>query len=406
MRQLLQGATFDPLLPRVYTRFESALMTSLRINLLGGFRTETAAGEAVHLNTRKAQALFAYLAMRPGQAQPRDKIATLLWGDTGEEQARHSLRQTLVGLRKMVGTAEPPVLLTEGDTVSLNRDSISVDAVEFQRLISIGTEESLEQASTLYQGDFLEGISVNEEGFEEWLLNERERLHELAQEALAKLLSLYNKSGNLEMAVRTAGKMLALDPVQEAVHRALMRLYSQQGRREAAIKQYQTCVSLLERELGMEPEEDTKQLYEEILRQGAKRKFAEKAPARPSADSRAILVVEDDSVTRTLIDGFLQGFGYEMVHAGDGADALIQMGRRGFDLILLDLHMPTLDGLKLLEILSEKKIQIPVICLTALTGDEVEVKAFEFGAADFIRKPIQKDVLVMRVKNVLKSASA
>jgi len=306
-----------------------------------------------------------------------------------------------------VGSSKAPALLTEGDTISLARDQIFVDAVEFQRLVAVGTEESLEQAATLYQGEFLEGMSVAEESFEEWLLNERERLHELAQESLAKLLSLYNKSGNSEMAVRTGAKLLALDPVQEAVHRALMRLYAQQGRREAALKQYQTCVALLERELGMEPEEDTKQLYEEILRQGAKRKFAEKAGGRPAAaDSRAILVVEDDSVTRTLIDGFLNGIGYEMVHAGDGADALIQLGRRGFELILLDLHMPTLDGMKLLEILSEKKIHIPVICLTALTGDQVEVRAFEFGAADFIRKPIQKEVLLMRVKNVLKSGPA
>jgi DNA-binding SARP family transcriptional activator len=381
-------------------------MPVAKINLFGGFRAELESGQPVHLHTKKAQALFAYLAMRPGQPQPRDKIAALLWGDSGEEQARHSLRQTLVGLRKVLGNTEPPVLVTEGDAISLSRDSVSVDTVEFQKHVNAGTEEALEQAAELYVGDFLEGMNVAEEPFEDWLLNERERLHELAQEALAKLLSLYSKNGRPELAVRAAGRLLSLDPLQEAVHRALMRLYAQQGRREAALKQYQTCVSLLERDLGMEPEEETKQLYEEILRQGAKRKFAEKAAARPTEESRAILVVEDDAVTRTLVEGFLSGIGYEMVHAGDGADALLEMGKRAFDLVLLDLHMPTLDGLKLLEILNDKKIQTPVICLTALTGDEVEVKAFEFGAADFIRKPIQKEVLLMRVRNVLKSTAA
>jgi DNA-binding SARP family transcriptional activator len=380
-------------------------MRSLRINLLGGFRVEDEAGEPVHITTRKAQALFAYLSMRPGQPQPRDKIATLLWGDSGEEQARHSLRQTLVGLRKLLGPSNGSLLLTEGDTIALARDAVVADAVEFQRLVGTGTTESLEEAAKLYQGEFLEGMSVSEESFEEWLLAERERLHELAQEALAKLMSLYAKGGDLEMAIRTGGRLLAIDPVQEGVHRALMRMYAQAGRREAALKQYQTCVSLLERELGMEPEEATKQIYEEILRQGARRKF-EQGGGKQAAESRAILVVEDDAVTRALIDGFLNGMGYEIVNAGDGADALIQLGKRPFELMLLDLHMPTLDGLKLLEILSEKKIQIPVICLTALTGDQVEVKAFEFGAADFIRKPIQKDVLLMRVKNVLKSAGA
>lgn len=381
-------------------------MSTLNINVLGGFRAEFESGQALHLHTRKAQALFAYLAMRPGQMQPRDKIAALLWGETGEEQARHSLRQTLVGLRKAVGSEEPPVLLVEGDSLALSRDVIRVDAVEFQRLVTEATEESLEEAVALYQGDFLEGLSVNEEPFEEWLLVERERLRELAQEALARLLSLYNKSGNLDLAVRSAARLLSLDPLQEVVHRALMRLYAKQGRREAALKQYQTCVGLLDRELGMEPDEETKEVYEEILRQTPRRKVAGVSGNVSSSGARGILVVEDDAVTRTLIDGFLSGNNYEMVHAGDGADALLQLGRRGFDLVLLDLHMPTLDGLKLLEIMNEKKIQIPVICLTALTGDQVEIRGFELGAADFIRKPIQKEVLLMRVKNVLKAPAA
>lgn len=378
-------------------------MATLKINVLGGFRAEFESGQALHLHTRKAQALFAYLAMRPGQMQPRDKIAALLWGETGEEQARHSLRQTLVGLRKAVGSEDPAVLLVEGDGIGLNRDVIRVDAVEFQRLVAEATGESLEEAAALYQGDFLEGLNVNEEPFDEWLQTERERLRELAQEGLARLLSLYNKGESFDMAVRTAARLLALDPLQEVVHRALMRLYAKQGRREAALKQYQTCAGLLDRELGMEPEEETKEVYEDILRQTPRRKPSG-APADASRrDATGILVVEDDAVTRTLIDGFLSGNGYEMVHAGDGADALLQLGRRSFDLVLLDLHMPTLDGLKLLEIMNEKKIQIPVICLTALTGDQVEIRGFELGAADFIRKPIQKEVLLMRVRNVLKA---
>ena len=138
-------------------------MSTLKINVLGGFRAEFESGATLHLHTRKAQGLFAYLAMRPGQMQPRDKIAALLWGETGEEQARHSLRQTLVGLRKAVGTSDPPVLLIEGDSLALNRDAVRVDAIEFQRLVAMGTEDSLEEAAGMYQGDFLEGLSVSEE---------------------------------------------------------------------------------------------------------------------------------------------------------------------------------------------------------------------------------------------------
>src|SRR5262249_25855507 len=65
---------------------------------------------------------------------------------------------------------------------------------------------------------------------------------------------------------QTAIRLIALDPLQESVHRTLMRLYARLGRRAAALRQYQLCVSVLQRELGVEPEADTRQLYQEVLR--------------------------------------------------------------------------------------------------------------------------------------------
>ena len=72
-------------------------------------------------------------------------------------------------------------------------------------------------------------------------------------------------------AIQSALRLLALDPLQEPVHRTLMRLYMEAGRRGAALRQYQQCVSALGRELGVEPEAETKALYEEVLRQRAAR---------------------------------------------------------------------------------------------------------------------------------------
>src|SRR5262249_34262368 len=93
------------------------------------------------------------------------------------------------------------------------------------------------------------------------------RLRELALEALAKLLRHRRAAGATEAAVQTALRLLVLDPLQEPVHRTLMRLYSQMGRRAGALRQYQICVGALQRELGVEPEEATKHVYQEILRQ-------------------------------------------------------------------------------------------------------------------------------------------
>ncbi len=244
-------------------------MAALTLALLGGFRASLASGAPVAIPSKKAQALLAYLAAPPGQAHSREKLATLLWGDSGEEQARHSLRQTLFALRRALPESNRPILLQEGERVAIDTRSVRVDTVEFERLIERGRPNDLEQAITLYRGDFFEGVGVKEAAFEEWLIARRERLRELALEAMAKLLAHQTKADRVDEAIRLAARLLTLDPLQERVHRQLMRLYSRQGRRPAALRQYQLCCQVLERELGIEPEQETKELYQQIMRKPA-----------------------------------------------------------------------------------------------------------------------------------------
>lgn len=156
-----------------------------------------------------------------------------------------------------------------GQTLALNPAGVDVDVAVFEQRVAEGPPDALEQAAALYQGDLLAGFSLDEPLFEDWLRLERERLHELALEALARLLAHQSRSGAPDRAIPTAVRLLALDPLQEAVHRALMRLYLRLGRRGAALKQYQLCVSALERELGTEPEAETRQLYQDLLRRRA-----------------------------------------------------------------------------------------------------------------------------------------
>src|SRR5205814_7186462 len=89
-----------------------------------------------------------------------------------------------------------------------------------------------------------------------------------------------------EETVAVATNLLAIDPLHEPAHRALMRLHAAQGRRASALRQYQTCVEALRHQLGVEPEAASRQLYETILR--------EPAGVAPSP-SRHETVVEDDA---------------------------------------------------------------------------------------------------------------
>ena len=125
-----------------------------------------------------------------------------------------------------------------------------------------GTPAALEAAVVLYQGELLEGLAIDAPAFEDWLLGERERLREQAIEAMARLLAHQRSAGALEAAVQTGLRLLALEPAQESVHRAVIRLQLRLGRRGAARRQYQTCVDTLQRELGAEPEAETQQLYQ------------------------------------------------------------------------------------------------------------------------------------------------
>ncbi len=258
-------------------------MARIRLTLLGGFEAAVAGAPPVPLPPR-VQALLARLALRPGQAHPREKLAALLWADAPGPRARQSLRQALLTIRQTLAGDAPPLLLERGDTVALNPGAVDVDVDTFEQLLTSG---ALEQATALYHGELLEGIVGQDGPFEGWLLTERERLRELALGALAKLLKRQSETGSVDAAVRTAGRLLAFEPADEAVHRTLMGLYAQQGRRSAALRQYELCRAALKRELRIEPDPVTRRLYQELLQ----------APVSPEVDAPAA----DRSALRVLV---------------------------------------------------------------------------------------------------------
>ena len=120
-----------------------------------------------------------------------------------------------------------------------------------------------------------------------------------------------------------------------------------------------------------------------------------------------VLIADDDPQMRRLIRGVLQRDGFEVVEAGDGLDALEVVEQGGVDLVILDVDMPRLDGLGVLEELRAqvRTACLPVIVLTAQHG-ETEEKALDLGAHDYLAKPVQTRSLLARVRAVLKRASS
>ena len=235
-------------------------MTKVKINLFGGL--ELVGLDDANLN-RKVKAVAAFLALQQGQPQSREKIATLFWENSPEEQARTNLRQCLSSLRKQLNDA----LITRDDLVQLNPTHFELDVARFEALITSGEDQQIEEALSIYKGDLLDGFSVKEEGFESWLRPERERLRNLMIDGLIRLISAKEAIGNHAAITTFAARLLVLDPINEAAHRSLMKAYAAQGRHEAALKQFETCKQTLERELGVGPQQQTTQIVNEIRQQ-------------------------------------------------------------------------------------------------------------------------------------------
>lgn len=239
----------------------------LELSFLGGFEARRKPGGAIVLPTRKSRALLSYLALHPDEPAPRETLVGLLWSDRAEPQAYNSLSQSVTALRKALADVTPQPLIIETASLTLVGAHATVDVLEFEQMASQDSLAGLEQAERLYRGDFLAGIGVRDPAFEEWSIFERERLRALATGALTKLLRRREEQGRAEPLVATARRLLKLDPFQEAAHRALMRCYLAQGQPGLALRQYESCAETLKRELGVEPEEETRRVRGEITRQ-------------------------------------------------------------------------------------------------------------------------------------------
>jgi DNA-binding SARP family transcriptional activator len=375
-------------------------MSVLQLELLGDFRMRSESGSLINISAKKSQAMLAYLGVKPAQLVSRDKMAALLWSSTATEQARQSLRQTLSSLRKELMQISPDrkILVEEGDFLSLDPELVQIDVADFERQLASGTEAGLAKAVAKYRGDFLEGFELDEERFDQWVIAERDRLHRAALRAHSQLVEFQSRNGAVDESIATAQQSLRIDPLQEAMHRTLMKLYMDSGDLVNAVQQYDICAKTLKRELQIEPDAETRKLFQQIAALRARRGESES-----HADGKKmVLVVEDNVLNRELTTAVLKTAGYDVSVAQDGAEALMLLGRERMDLMLLDIDLPFIDGHSLLRAVREKGIEVPTIFISGLPGEEPELKALQLGAADFIRKPVKNNVLLARVAKVLK----
>ena len=244
-------------------------MTQFTLQLMGRFRLLREKGEEIESLGRKSQGLLAFLATNIDQPQSREKLATLLWGDRMDEQARHSLSQTISSLRKTLDVDGGSFFQVQGDNLALSSNDIQVDTGNFERLVQGNTRHDLEQAVALYGGEFLDGLVVNSDGFQTWLEGERTRLQDIAVDALRRLAVEFDAENETKKAVDYVKQAISIDPVREGSHCLLMRFYQNLGLRSAALQQFLICQDILRQELGADPGTEITQLNAEIKQASA-----------------------------------------------------------------------------------------------------------------------------------------
>lgn len=253
-------------------------MAALTLALLGPPQIARADGAAA-VRARKELALLAYLAVERGREHSRDTLLELLWPESSEEAARNSLRVALANLRAALGESTEPFLLSTRHSVQFNPGSDHIlDVAAFERLLAerqdhcgddrppcVECAARLNQAIEQYRGDFLSGLVLPDSAsFEEWALIVRERLHQQALAALDALIAYHDQRGDYAALAGAARRQIELEPWREQAHRQLMRALAAQGERAAALAAYERCRQVLAAELGVEPDAETRDLYQRI----------------------------------------------------------------------------------------------------------------------------------------------
>jgi DNA-binding response OmpR family regulator len=111
-----------------------------------------------------------------------------------------------------------------------------------------------------------------------------------------------------------------------------------------------------------------------------------------------ILVIEDEARILSFLARGLEAEGYRVEGASDGRDGLVRAVQEEWDLVLLDLMLPGLDGLDVLDTLHRRRPKLPVLILSARADLPTKLRGFELGASDYVSKPVALDELLARVR--------
>jgi len=245
----------------------------LRIRLLGGLEVTSPENRQVRFATRKTALLFAALVLGGRRGYRRELLSEAFWPGRGNEQARNSLRQALVDIRRSFAAGGDATVYIDGDheTIALITSPDEADISVFDLKLEAGRTADLALAADLYRGDVLAGETIPGE-LDDWFGPYRSTYQRKALQLVEQLSLALPEPGSAEETAceGLAERLLAADPTVEPAHRALMRIHALRGHENAALRQFEVCRTLLKKHLQAEPEAETSALAASLqARQGS-----------------------------------------------------------------------------------------------------------------------------------------
>ena len=228
----------------------------LRIFVLGGLRAEVGGRPVAEDAWRRsgAAALVKLLAVTPGHRMHREQLIDILWPGLDLVAGTRRLSKALYFARRALAGGQ---VRLRDDLLSLEADDLWVDVDAFEEAAERGDTE---QALALYAGDLLP-----ENRFEQWAELRRVQLRARVVRLLLDQGTDRESRGDRHGAVASFERLIGIDPVHEEAHARLMRLAASEGQRHAAVRWYGRIVESLREELGVEPNEELRRLYADIV---------------------------------------------------------------------------------------------------------------------------------------------
>jgi len=215
------------------------------------------------LPRRQARALLFKLATSQHPIS-KDTLLVLFWPETDDVTARKNLSRLISYLRYQLPRID--MLSVQKDSIGLNYDLAWSDALAFKDFCNSDDAGSWASAIALYRKPFLSGFNLsNNLDYEHWQSQNQQLFERLYLSTLSRLVVAKRREGDNQAAIRYAQQYLETDDLAEEIHRDLIDLYATTGNRNAALKQYEICVEVLERELGISPLPETHASFESAL---------------------------------------------------------------------------------------------------------------------------------------------